>query len=67
MTTPLPEAIKALSKAVEGTEIQVNFSEDLGTMIHWCGVIQLTCDNPVKAAEGIKLFKRLEALGAEDC
>ena len=60
------EACKELLKAIEGQEIDLNFSSDRGVQIHWHGVIQLDC-TPEQAAKAIPLLMELNALGARDC
>ena len=62
----LSEACDTLQKAVDGTDIELNFSHDQGVSIHWHGVIRLDC-TPAEAAKAIPLFKQLNALGAADC
>ena len=63
----LSDTFIALQQAIDGANVEVNFSgEDGGVQIHWCGVIQLDT-TPAGAAKAIGLFKQLEALGAKDC
>jgi hypothetical protein len=60
----LSEAIAALCKAVEGTEIAVNVDKD-AVEIYWHGVTKITCTAAV-AAKVIPALKQLEAYGMED-
>lgn len=62
----LNEACTALAKAVEGTHVDVNFSDKNDVQIHWFGVTELTCSAAV-AAKVIPMLKQLETFGMEDC
>lgn len=63
----LADTCIALQQAIDGANLEVNFSGENGDVqIHWCGVIQLDT-TPTAAATAIRLFKQLEALGAKDC
>jgi len=61
----LNEALTALCKAVEGTEIAFNVDAD-DVQIHWFGVTQITC-NATTAAKVIPMLKQLEQFGMKDC
>lgn len=61
----LNEALTALCKATEGTEIAVNVDAD-DVQIHWFGVTQITCSAAV-AAKVIPALKQLEVFGMKDC
>ena len=61
----LNEACTLLMKAVENTDIAINFDRD-EVQIHWFGVTQIDC-SPAVAAKVIPMLKQLEMFGMKDC
>jgi hypothetical protein len=61
----LTEAMAIVAKAVEDTEIAINFDKD-GVEIHWYGVTQIDCTSAV-AAKVVPSLRQLEAFGMKDC
>ena len=61
----LNEACDLLLKAVENTEIVINFDKD-SVEIYWHGVTKINCSAAV-ADKVIPALKQLEKYGMEDC
>jgi hypothetical protein len=63
--TTLKDTIKKMLEEIEGTGIEINFSE-AGIQIHWNGVNQIDC-TVENAARAIGHIKALEQLGMKSC